>query len=212
MNKKINLLAGIAVAAVFLLVFNISAFSYRCSEIRSNVIRLHIIANSDTEADQDIKLKVRDAILQESASIFDGSVNIENASDKIIPELEHIENIANKIIEINKRNYKAEASLVYEYFDTRTYNDSVTLPAGKYLALKVELGESEGKNWWCVMFPSLCLPAAEKSGYENINQVFENDELNIIQDKSKYEVRFKIIELLESLKSKGDKIRKGDIV
>ena len=212
MNKKINLLAGIAVAAVFLLVFNISAFSYRCSEIRSNVIRLHIIANSDTEADQDIKLKVRDAILQESASIFDGSVNIENASDKIIPELEHIENIANKIIEINKRNYKAEASLVYEYFDTRTYNDSVTLPAGKYLALKVELGEAEGKNWWCVMFPSLCLPAAEKSGYENINQVFENDELNIIQDKSKYEVRFKIIELLESLKSKGDKIRKGDIV
>ena len=212
MNKKINLLAGIAVAAVFLLVFNISAFSYRCSEIRSNVIRLHIIANSDAEADQDIKLKVRDAILQESASIFDGSVNIENAADKIIPELEHIENIANKVIEINKRNYKAEASLVYEYFDTRTYNDSVTLPAGKYLALKVELGEAEGKNWWCVMFPSLCLPAAEKSGYENINQVFENDELSIIQDKSKYEVRFKIIELLESLKSKGDKIRKGDIV
>ena len=210
MNKKLNLLAGIAVATVFLLVFNISAFSYRCNEIRSNVIRLHIIANSDNEEDQDIKLKVRDAILQESTGIFDGSVNIENATEKIIPELQNIEDAANRVIEINNKNYKAQASLIYEYFDTRTYNDSVTLPAGKYLALKVELGEADGKNWWCVMFPSLCLPAAEKNNNNAIYQVFNNDEINIIQDRSKYEIRFRIIELIESLKSKGDIKSYGD--
>lgn len=210
MKNKLNLLAGITVSAIFLIVFNISAFSYKCDEIRDNVLRLHIVANSDTQEDQDIKLKVRDAILEESISIFDGSVNIKNATERIIPELQKIESVANKIISINNKNYKANASLKYEYFDTRTYNDSITLPAGKYLALKVELGEADGKNWWCVMFPSLCLPAAEKNDNNAIYQVFNNDEINIIQDRSKYEIRFRIIELIESLKSKGDIKQYGD--
>ena len=109
-----------------------------------------------------------------------------------------------------RENYKANAKLVYEYFDTRTYDNNITLPAGKYLALKIELGEAEGKNWWCVMFPALCLPAAQKEDKNNIISVFSEEENAIIHNKSSYEIRFQIIEWIESIKSKGDIFNKVD--
>ena len=94
--------------------------------------------------------------------------------------------------------------LVTEYFDTRTYNDSVTLPAGKYLALKIVLGDGGGKNWWCVMFPSLCLPAAEKTDIQAIKNVYSEKEENIVTGSEKYEYRFKIIEFIEKMRNKVD--------
>ncbi len=207
MKKISNLTVGIICGMVFLVVYNLTSFAYNCNEIRENVLRLHIIADSDNKTDQEIKLKVRDELLKHGFDIFDGCVNIENAIQMIEPQLEAIEETANTVIRSNGYDYKAEAKLTTEYFDTRVYDD-FTLPAGEYLALKIVLGSGEGKNWWCVMFPTLCLPAAEKK--TDINAVFNNEQVNIISDKSKYKIRFRIIEIIEEFKQ-GDILSKGDI-
>lgn len=204
MKKNSHLTIGIIAGLLFLVIYNISTFAYQCNEIRSDTIRLHVIANSDSEEDQAVKLKVRDAVLSAGKNIFDGTVTTENAQEKISAELKAIEKTANKTLEKHGKNYTAKAELVTEYFDTRIYNDSVTLPAGKYLALKIVLGEGNGKNWWCVMFPSLCLPAAEKTDSEAIKSVYSESEENIVLNPKKYEYRFKIIEFIEKLKNHVD--------
>lgn len=204
MKKNSHLTIGIITGLLFLIIYNISAFAYQCNEIRSNTIRLHVIANSDSEEDQAVKLKVRDAVLSAGKNIFDGTVTIENAQEKISAELKMIEKTANTTLKKHSKNYTAKAELVTEYFDTRIYNDSVTLPAGKYLALRIVLGEGNGKNWWCVMFPTLCLPAAEKTDSEAIRSVYSESEENIVMNQKKYEYRFKIIELIEKIKNHVD--------
>lgn len=204
MKKYSHISIGIVAGVLFLLIYNLSVFAYQCSEIRNDTIRLHVIANSDSEEDQQIKLKVRDAVLSAGQNIFNGTVTTENALEKITAELEKIENVANETLRENNKNYYAKAELVTEYFDTRIYNDTVTLPAGKYLALKIVLGEGDGQNWWCVMFPSLCLPAAEKTDSEAIKSVYSEKEENIVLNSKKYEYRFKIIEFIEKVKDYVD--------
>lgn len=199
-----NLTTAIIISIVFLLLWNISVFAYQCGEIRSDVLRLHILANSDSEEDQKLKLKVRDEILKTGYGIFNGSVCIENAVEKITPQINKIKETAEQVIKDNGYDYKVTVTLENEYFSTRVYNDSITLPAGKYLALKVIIGNGQGKNWWCVMFPALCLPAVESNQRDEIDKVLNTDEEEIILDSSKYEVRFKIVELIESLKEKVD--------
>ena len=202
MKRTSHLIIGILTGILFLITFNLSAFSYNCNEIRSNVIRLHVIANSDSEIDQNIKLKVRDAVLQGSADIFDGSTTIDNAIDKIVPNIDTIITTAEKVIKINEKTYSATAELTTEYFDTRVYDNNITLPAGKYLALKIVLGEGKGQNWWCIMFPALCLPAATENS--DIKMTFSDKQAKIITDDGRYRIKFKIVEILE-------KIKEGDI-
>lgn len=209
MNKFTHLTTGVIAGLIFIAIYNLSVFAYQCSEIRSDTIRLHVIANSDTNEDQEIKLKVRDAVLAVGQDIFNGTVNPENAQYKISGELKKLEEIANTTIKQNGRNYSAKAELVTEYFDTRTYNNQMTLPAGRYLALKIVLGEGAGQNWWCIMFPSLCLPAATKTNTEAIKSVYSEDEKSVVLRSDKYEIRFRIIEYLEKLKNNVDNIKMG---
>lgn len=201
MKRTSHLIIGIFTGLLFLITFNLSAFSYNCNEIRNNVIRLHVIANSDSEKDQDIKLKVRDAVLLEGAAIFDGSVTIDNAIAEITPNIDKIISTAEKIININGETYSATAVLTTEFFDTRVYDNNITLPAGKYLALKIILGEGKGQNWWCIMFPALCLPAATENS--DINMTFSDAQTKIIANDGRYRIKFKIVEILEKLKE-GD--------
>lgn len=204
MNKNTNLLTGIATAIIFLIIYNISSFAFQCNEIRANTIRLHVIANSDSPEDQDIKLKVRDALLDAGSNIFDGSVTPDNAQKKITDEINHLENTANSVLKKYNKNYHATVTLTTEYFDTRIYDDDITLPAGKYLALKVVLGEGDGKNWWCVLFPTLCLPATEKTDHNALKNTYSDTGKYIVENSDKYEIRFKIIEIIEKLKNKVD--------
>lgn len=204
MNKNTNLLTGIATAIIFLIIYNISSFAFQCNEIRANTIRLHVIANSDSPEDQDIKLKVRDALLDAGSNIFDGSVTPDNAQKKITDKINHLENTANSVLKKYNKNYHATVTLTTEYFDTRIYDDDITLPAGKYLALKVVLGEGDGKNWWCVMFPTLCLPATEKTDHNALKNTYSDTGKYIVENSDKYEIRFKIIEIIETLKNKVD--------
>ncbi|MBO5934352.1 MAG: stage II sporulation protein R [Clostridia bacterium] len=204
MNKHSSITIGITTAVIFLIIYNISAFAFQCNEIRANTIRLHVIANSDSDEDQNIKLKVRDALLDAGSNIFDGTVTPANAQKKIANEINNLENTANRVLQKYNKNYHATVTLTTEYFDTRIYDDNITLPAGKYLALKVVLGEGNGKNWWCVMFPSLCLPATEKTNNNSLKNTYTDSEKYIIENQNKYEIHFKIIEIIEIIKNKVD--------
>jgi len=195
LSKKIKL--SVTVGIVVAILFSICSFAKTSEEIRSDVLRLHVIANSDTSVDQNLKLRLRDYILQEGKDIFNGSVNVENAVKKIEPVLPELEKSAKAFVNQAGFDYDVKISLSNEYFTTRTY-ETVTLPAGKYLALRVVIGSGEGHNWWCVMFPPMCVPAADKK--DEIENVFSEKEIKLVESKPKYEPRFKVVEIYEQLK------------
>lgn len=188
---------SVSVALVISVIFSIVSFAKTSEEIRSEVLRIHVIAHSDSDFDQALKLKVRDAVLTEGADLFDGSVSVENAVEKITPNISRLEAVANEVIAENGADYQAKISLERTYFSTRTY-ENVTLPAGQYLAVRVVLGSGEGKNWWCVMFPPMCIPAA--ANREELSDVLSADGEKLVMKNPKYEPRFKIIEVYEKIK------------
>ena len=191
LSKKIKI--SVTVGIVVAILFSICSFAKTSEEIRSDVLRLHVIANSDTSVDQNLKLRLRDYILQEGKDIFNGSVNVENAVEKIEPVLPELEKSAKAFVNQAGFDYDVKISLSNEYFTTRTY-ETVTLPAGKYLALRVVIGSGEGHNWWCVMFPPMCVPAADKK--DEIENVFSEKEIKLVES----EPRFKVVEIYEQLK------------
>ena len=195
LSKKIKI--SVTVGIVVAILFSICSFAKTSEEIRSDVLRLHVIANSDTSVDQNLKLRLRDYLLQEGKDIFNGSVNVENAVEKIEPVLPELEKSAKAFVNRAGFDYDVKISLSNEYFTTRTY-ETVTLPAGKYLALRVVIGSGEGHNWWCVMFPPMCVPAADKK--DEIENVFSEKEIKLVESKPKYEPRFKVVEIYEQLK------------
>ncbi|CDA91812.1 putative uncharacterized protein [Ruminococcus sp. CAG:563] len=188
---------SIAIGIVTAVIFSICSFAKTSEEIRSDVLRLHVIANSDSSVDQNLKLRLRDYILEEGEDIFDGSVNVENAVKKIEPKLAELEKSAETFVKNAGFDYDVKITLSNEYFTTRTY-ESVTLPAGKYLALRVVIGSGEGHNWWCVMFPPMCVPAADKK--DEIENVFTDKEIKLVESKPKYEPRFKVVEIYEQIR------------
>lgn len=196
-NAKVQITLVIILVLSFLLSF--TSFANECSEIREEVLRLHILANSDSEEDQALKLKVRDQVLKEGSDIFDNAKDVVSAQSKIDNEKERLRQIALKVVRENGYNYDVTVKISNEYFNTRTYDD-VTLPAGKYNAVRVLIGSGEGKNWWCVMFPPMCLPAAESEA--TIDQVLSKDGAKVVKSNPKYEVRFKLVEMFENLKAK----------
>ena len=192
---EISLLIGF----LFAIIFSITSFAETCENVRGDVLRLHVLANSDSEEDQALKLKVRDALLKTGKNIFDGSVTKENAEEKIEEEKELLIRTAKRVIEENGFDYDVEITVTDEFFTTRTY-ENVTLPAGKYKAVRVLIGDSAGKNWWCVMFPPLCIPTAQP----DMNLFFDEDEIKLVESDPRYEPRFKIVEIYESIKNRFD--------
>ena len=195
LSQKIRL--SVVIGIILSMVLSIVGFASDCEDIRQSVLRLHVIAASDTDADQALKLKVRDAVLTAGADIFDGSVNVNNAVEKLTPRLHELESAAEKTVRENGCDYDVDVTLSREFFNTRTYED-ITLPAGKYLAVRVVIDEGQGQNWWCVMFPSLCLSAARV--HTDIDDVLDEKGVRIVEKNPRYEPRFKIIELIEKLK------------
>lgn len=190
---------SIAFGLVFAFIVSVAGFGINCNNIRNDVVRLHIIANSDSEADQQVKLAVRDALLASGKEIFSGTAKKENAESLLNIGKDELTETANKVLHENGFDYEAEIYLAEEYFTTRSY-ENFTLPAGEYTALKVILGNGEGHNWWCVMFPPLCLPAATEKA--DIDAVFTEEEVSLIKTKPEYEIRFKIVEIFESIRAK----------
>lgn len=188
---------SILIAVLIVNSFSFIGFSKQCDEIRNKVLRMHVIANSDEDYDQDLKLKVRDAVLEEGKELFDGSLTAKDAQEKIVPNIERLEKVALKTIRDEGYNYDVEIYVAEEYFKTRVYENSVTLPAGEYTAVKVIIGEGKGRNWWCVMFPPMCLPAAK--GDARIDDVLNSDEMNIVNNGKRYSIKFKLLEFCEDI-------------
>lgn len=195
--KKIEF--SISLAMITAIIFSVFSFADTAEKIRSDVLRLHVIAASDSEADQTLKLKVRDAILTAGTDIFDGSVDVENAVKKITPKIKTLEETADKVIKENRFDYDVAITIDKEYFTTRTY-ETVTLPAGEYLSLIVKIGEGKGKNWWCVMFPPMCISAADEDTV--LRLALNKNEINLVTSNPKFEPRFKVIEIIENLKNR----------
>lgn len=199
-NKLIRvLIAFIPITLFIVCLISCASFSSACGSVRSDVLRLHILANSDSEADQSVKLLVRDALLEQGAELFDGTVTVDDASSRLEDEYDELIAVATDVLRKNGFNYGVDIFVTNEYFETRTY-ENVTLPAGHYNALKVILGEGGGHNWWCVMFPPLCLPAACDDAA--LDAYFNGGETNLLESNPKYEIRFKIVEIFERIKDK----------
>jgi stage II sporulation protein R len=186
---------SVAIALVLCCIMNITAFSNQCDGIRDKMLRMHVIANSDSIDDQNLKLKVRDAILLKGKEIFDGSVTADEAEEKIKPYIKDLEETALLVIKREGYDYDVNITVQKDFFNTRTYDNCITLPAGYYNAVKVVIGEGKGENWWCVMFPPMCLPAANAEC--KINDVLNDEENDIVSNGKKYKFKFKILEIYE---------------
>ena len=164
-------------------------------DISQKVFRLHIRANSDSDEDQKIKLIVRDELLDKTKDLFNGCSSVCEAVKRTNNNISFIENTVNKIIKIKGFNYNCTVKTDKEYFETRKY-ESFTLPAGIYDALIIELGQGKGHNWWCVMFPAVCISGCT----DEFDSVLTEEEKKMIEE-DKYVVKFKIVEVYERLKS-----------
>ena len=170
-------------------------------QIYESVVRLHVLANSDSDDDQSLKLKVRDAILAYTSPKVIDSASRDEAISILQGELEEIQKVASQVIIDEGYDYSVEVTLTLEDYPTRNY-ESMSFPSGKYISLRVLIGEAEGQNWWCVLFPPLCLSAAsEKSDNEDafIAVGLNSDQYKIITEteNTKYYLRFKILEAIK---------------
>ncbi len=196
---KKDIASAACLALVFCIVLTLAGFDSKCEQLRDKVLRLHILANSDSEQDQALKLKVRDSILKVSDGMFDNLESKDSAMELIEKNTEVFEKIAINTIKKCGYDYPVSISVGKAYFDTRVY-DNFTLPAGEYDAVRVLIGKAEGKNWWCVMFPSLCIPAAEKE--HKLTEAVDEKSAEIAENAPRYEMRFKVVEWYESFKNK----------
>ena len=202
-ERKDKILLSVTVIAISLyMAFSCTYFTASAQTVKEDVVRLHILANSNSEIDQEVKLKVRDALLETNASILSDSVTKENAKEHFESSKEILLKTAKKTLKENGFNYNVKITLQEEYFNTRTYGN-LTFPAGQYTALKIVLGEGEGKNWWCVMFPPLCVPAADglETNETTADYLTQSGE-KIVNGGEKYIVKFKFLEIYEELRDK----------
>lgn len=193
---------------LFLFYTFICAFSYASSvssDIADNVFRLHIIANSDTDEDQNLKLIVRDNILNYMKEIASSVSSKEEAVEIITSHLDDFYNIA--IDTIRNAGYDYDVSLSVGQFDfpTKEYGD-ISLPAGIYDALRIEIGEAQGHNWWCVMFPTLCFVDVSSGSLDEGSKCVLEDNLSdeefslISDDSADVKFKFKVVEFFENIK------------
>ncbi len=191
-----RLFKSVIFALVLSFVLTLIPFEAECREISDKVFRVHILANSDREADQKLKLMVRDALVNAGEEILKDIDTKEEAEALIEKHIPRLKSIAEKVISENGYNYPVELEITNMYFDTRYYGN-ITMPGGFYDALRVKIGKAEGKNWWCVMFPSLCIYSVSKT--ETLEENLSKDEYKIISSDTQYQYRFKIVEIFTGI-------------
>ena len=171
------------------------------SEIYDTVVRLHVVANSDSEADQALKLKVRDAIIEVTGRAVEGCRTQDEAIAAINEVMGEIEQATREVIAREGYDYDIAVELGEEYYPTKTY-ESCAFPEGRYVSLRVLIGDAAGQNWWCCLFPPLCLSASTSESDEDNEEAFisvglSSEQYKVITetDKPQYRARFKILEV-----------------
>ena len=172
------------------------SFGEECSFIRENTLRLHILANSDSPADQALKLKIRDAVLSCSGELFSGCDTRQKMISAAQEQLPKIQQVAEQTALHNGYELPVTVSVTDMFFETRRY-DHVILPAGTYTAVRIELGAAAGKNWWCVLYPPLCVSAAQTGCTEEEAQISGS----LLQQDAlpHYRARLAVVEWWETL-------------
>ena len=167
--------------------------------LRQELIRLHVVAESDSEEHQAVKLQVRDAVLDSLQADLRNLADLEQAKAYLRENLPRIRSVANAVLREAGFDTEAAVTLCPEAFDTRVY-DTFTLPAGVYESLRITIGEGEGKNWWCVSFPSLCMPATA-SGFADaaVGAGFSDSLVQTLSGNDAYEIRFFFLDQLGKL-------------
>ena len=185
-----RVLQALCAGVIGCVVLSLCGFTGDCERISDQVLRLHILAASDSEEDQALKLKVRDAILAQTGDWFDGVQSRDEAEERVRDLLPTICRVAEQTLAQNGAAQEVSAALCDMSFTTREY-ENVTLPAGRYRALRVTIGEGKGQNWWCVCFPPLCVSSACE---QELSDVLGDDGAQIVTQPERYEVRFKLVE------------------
>ena len=191
-----NIELGILFGLICTIALSFARFEARCDELRNGVLRLHIIANSDSKEDQALKLAVRDEILKNSTDIFKDCNTVDDAIQVAGYNIDDINTIANGVVKSKGFDYSATVSVADRYFDTREYDD-FTLPAGTYKSLVVELGAAQGKNWWCVVFPCVCVSSAQE---DDLSKSVSSGAADTAENAPKYKIKFKSVEIYEKIK------------
>ena len=199
--KKIKLCVTLFILLFSFILLTISSYAKTISkDLSDNFFRLHILANSDTEADQALKLKVRDNIIEYMNTISYDGLSKEGAIELTYKNLDNFQKIAENTIAESGYNYPVSLEIGNFYFPTKKYGN-MSLPAGFYDALKIEIGEAKGKNWWCSLFPPLCFVdissgVIDEETEEELKNNLTEEEFAIITDQSNtVKFKFKLIEV-----------------
>lgn len=168
-------------------------------ELSNNLLRLHVIANSDDAADQQLKLKVRDSVLEVADVLLQGKNDSKSAAAALKLSISALEEAAENTVRSEGYDYSVRAEVVEDYFPTKEY-DGFALPAGVYNALRITIGNGGGQNWWCVVFPPLCTSAA--TDFKSVAKsagLSDKDIMLITEESGGYELRFQLLEFFASL-------------
>ena len=190
----------VALMVALAVVFATGAAAVRTQNaLAQKMVRLHVLANSDTPEDQALKLQVRDAVLERATELLKQSADREEAEMLLRRELPELEALAEETVQANGYSYAVTAELTAAEFPTREYGD-FALPAGEYPALRIFIGEGAGQNWWCVVFPPLCTAASAETAAMAAG--FSEEEVGLITESDGYVLKFKAVELWETLRQK----------
>lgn len=198
MKKKVLIFF---VSAIFVLVF--TAASYSCGfgeDLENSVIRLHVLANSDSAEDQALKLRVRDRILKDGRELFKNAKSEEEARRILSENRDFLENSARDEIFSAGYDYPVALNMGKYDFPMKVYENYAFL-SGEYEAVRVEIGKAEGQNWWCVMFPPLCFvdgTVDEEKAEETLRSALTADEFDVISASGGVDLRFKVVDVFQS--------------
>ena len=190
------LFKSLCVGIVTALIFTFIPFEVQCREISTKVFRVHILANSDSVQDQSLKLKVRDAVIKKSEELLVLAHSKSEAQEIVSNNLDVFEKTAQDVICKAGFDYPVSARVCNLYFNTRYYDD-ITMPAGYYDALQISIGEAKGKNWWCVMYPSLCLFA--ESDNDKLEDKLTTQQYGIVSSNGRFRFRFRVVEVINNI-------------
>ncbi len=199
-RKIFTLLTLAVITALILGLFPVSGEE----KVYDSVLRLHVLANSDSEEDQALKLKVRDRMIKVTEELFSETETKEEAAKIAESALDLIRSEAQKVVSENGCDHPVSVSLGQESYPQRSY-EGMNFPAGEYLSLRIMIGEAEGQNWWCVLFPPICLRAASRNSEDTEEAFIEagltGEQYRVIteSDGGRYKVKFKILEIFKEL-------------
>lgn len=195
MSKK--LFVFLPLLLIFTLLFGSLSYTNDASnDISTKVLRMHVLANSNSIDDQRLKIAVKNNILKSTQELFTDCDNLEESIEIAQSNTELIKASAQEVIKKYNKNYDVKVYVDNEFFDVREYKD-FTLPSGNYNTVKIVIGEGKGKNWWCVMYPAVCISACS----DDFDKALTKEEKKLITSK-KYIPKFKILEIINKIKNK----------